>query len=114
MKALQIVKLSAVLLLGVRPALGWANDQPAGQCINFSSELGRIEAATPYAAEVQRMTAEALAGTAAHVLGYVNRLGTDAGFDPGPKQLVLFPTTSGRYVLLIRELPPGLGLHGPF
>jgi hypothetical protein len=80
----------------------------------LSSELGGFDAATPYAATVYKNIAEALSGTAAHVLGYVDKAGADGRFDPEPKELVIFPTTSGRYVLLVRELPGGLGLHGPF
>ena len=116
MKALTVLNLSAAVLLCLGISLGAANDQPAGQCIKLWPEVGGIESAMPYAATVQKNTKEALAGTVAHVLAYVDRPDApgDAGFDPNPKQLLIFPTTSGRYVLRIRDLPPGLGLHGPF
>ena len=115
MKAVTVLNLSGAVLLGLGISLGSANDQPAGQCIKLWPEVGGIGSAS-YAATVQQNTNEVLAGTAAHVLAYVDRLDArgDAGFDPNPKQLLIFPTTSGRYVLHIRDLPSGLGLHGPF
>lgn len=75
-----------------------------------------VDMALPYAATVSTNTKETLTGSVAHVLAYVHRpdAGDDTGFDPIPKQLLIFPTTGGRYVLQIRDLPSGLGLHGPF
>ena len=116
MKALTTLNLSAAVLLCLGMSLGSANDQTVGQCITLRPELGGIDSTMPYAATVQKNTKEALAGTVAHVLAYVDQpdAPAGAGFDPNPKQLLIFPTTSGRYVLRIQDLPPGLGLHGPF
>jgi hypothetical protein len=112
MKALAILNLSAALL-GLGIVLASANEQPEGQCIKLWPERGTTDAARPSAATLQKTTNEVLTGAAAHVLAYVESNG-GAGFDPDPKQLFIFPTTGGRYVIRIRDLPPGLGLHGPF
>ena len=116
MKALTVLNLSAAVLLGLGISLGSANDQPAGQCIKLWPENGGTNSAMPHAATVQKTTKEVLAGPAAHVLAYVELQDVrgDTGFDPDPKQLFIFPTTGGRYVVRVRDLPPGLGLHGPF
>ena len=115
MKAFTVLNLSAAVLLCLGISLGSANDQPAGQCIKLWPEIGGI-GSTTYAATVQKTTKEVLAGTAAHVLAYVELQDArgDTGLDPDPKQLFIFPTTGGRYVVRVRDLPPGLGLHGPF
>jgi hypothetical protein len=111
MKALSVLNLSAVASVCLGMAFGSANDRAVGQCIRLHPE-GGLDPAKPYASAVQAHTHEALTGAGGHVLGYVDQ--EDAGLDPNPKQLLILPTTSGRYVLRIRDLPSGLGLHGPF
>ena len=111
MKVLAVLNLSAAAFVCLGMSLGWANDRAVGQCIRLYSE-GGLDSAKPYAALMQENTQETLTGAVAHVLAYLDR--EDAGLDPNPKQLLILPTTSGRYVLRIRDLPSGLGLHGPF
>ena len=111
MRVLTVLNLSAAAFLCLGISFGAANDRTIGQCIRLYSE-GGVDSAQPYAALVQESTKEALTGSVAHVLAYVDQ--EDSGLDPDPKQLLILPTTSGRYVLRIRDLPSGLGLHGPF
>ena len=115
MRPRTVLNLSAVALLGLGISLASANDQ-SSQCIKLWSEHGATDLAMPYAATVQQSTKEVLTGTATHVLAYVERQDAreGTGIDPDPKQLFIFPTTGGRYVVRIRDLPPGVGLHGPF
>src|SRR5688572_4838519 len=110
MKVLTVLNLSAAAFVCLGMSLGSANDQTSGQCIRLHS--GGLDFPKPYAATVEAHTQEALTGAVGHVLGYVDQ--EDAGLDLSPKQLLILPTTSGRYVLRIRDLPSGLGLHGPF
>jgi hypothetical protein len=109
MKALTFLNLSAAAFVGLGISFGAANDRTVGQCIRLYPD-GGLDTAKPYAAAVQENISEALTGGVAHVLGYIDQ----ENLDPEPKQLLIFPTSSGRYVVRIRDLPSGLGLHGPF
>lgn len=108
------VVATAVVCLGVFSAV--ATDRPVQQCINISPEPGTIGSMTPYATVVHEGTREVLTGTTAYALAYIER--TDGrgstAFDPNLKQMTLFPTKNGLYIVRILDLPPGLGLHGPF
>jgi len=116
MKPLTILNVTAagVICLGVFSAV--ATDQPLRQCIKFAPEFGTTDSMAHYAAIVHGGTGETLTGTMAYALVYIEY--TDGGggpmFDPNVKQLSLFPTKNGLYVVRILDLPPGLGLHGPF
>ena len=111
MRGLTVLNLSAAAFVCLGISFGAANDRTVGHCIRLYPD-GGLDTAKPYAAAVQENTSEALTGGVAHVLAYIDR--ENGGFDPDPKQLLILPTTSGRYVLRIRDLPSGLGLHGPF
>jgi len=111
MRVLTVLNLSAAAFLCLGISFGAANDRTVGQCIRLYPD-GGLDTAKPYAATVEENTSEALTGGVAHVLAYIDQ--ENGGFDPDPKQLLILPTTSGRYVLRIRDLPSGLGLHGPF
>jgi len=116
MKPLTMLNAAAagVVCLGVFSAV--ATDRPVQQCIKLSPEPGTIDSMTPHAAVVHAGTREVLTGTMAYVLAYIEQADGRGGpgLDQNVKQMSLFPTKNGFYVVRILDLPPGLGLHGPF
>lgn len=93
-----------------------ANERPQDQCIKLWSEPRVVDSMTPNAITVHAITREVLTGTAAYGLAYIEHAdGRGAiSVDRNLKQMFLFPTQNGLYLLRILDLPPGLGLHGPF
>jgi hypothetical protein len=116
MKPLTVLNLSAAALLGLGISLGSADDRPEARYIKLWPDLGGIGSMLPHAPTVRASTKEKLTGTVAHVIAYVERKDADGGvaFDPDAKQMFIFPTTSGRYVVRVLDVPAGHGWYGPF
>jgi hypothetical protein len=113
MKSMTVLSLSAAVLLGLGVSAGLADDRPETQCIKLWPVVGGIGSMLPHAPSLH---ARQLTGTVAHEVAYVeSRDGRrELTFDPRPKQIFIFPTTSGHYLVRIVDVPADHGWYGPF
>jgi hypothetical protein len=94
----------------------WADDQPLNQCLRLGPEVGATNLLDLYATTVHQVTLQVLTREVGYALGYVDFPDAhgNGALDPNPKQILVHPTTRGLYIIRILDLPPGVGLHGPF
>lgn len=93
-----------------------AAEQPLNQCLRLGSEIGATNLLDSYATTVHEVTRQVLTGNVGYALGFVDNRDTrgNGALDSNPKQVLVYPTTQGLFVVRIVDLPQGLGLHGPF
>jgi hypothetical protein len=84
--------------------------------IKLWPDVGGIGSMTPSMPAIRAATKDTLTGTVAHVIAYVEQEDGrgQTAFDPNAKQMFIFPTTNGRYVVRFLDLPAGHDWYGPF
>jgi hypothetical protein len=113
MKPITVLSLGAAAILGLGISSSLAGDRSEAQCIKLWPIVGGISSMLPHAPTPQ---AWQLIGTGTHEIVYVESRDVrgDLTFDPRPKQMFIFPTTSGQYLVRFDDVPADHGWYGPF
>src|SRR5262245_16600660 len=111
-----VLALAAAALASIGARDVRAGEQPLDRCLRLGPEVGAAKLLDPYATIVHEVTHQVLTREVGYALGYVDAAGAhgNGALDPTPKQILVYPTSDGLYVIRILDLPPGVGLHGPF
>ena len=116
MQSLLVLTLVTVAVVNIGTDHARAGEQPLNQCLTPGPEIGATNLLEPYATTVHEVTRQVLSGNVGYGLGYVDNphVHGNSALDPNPKQILVYPTTHGLYIVRIFDLPAGVGLHGPF
>jgi hypothetical protein len=116
MRFLTVLKLTAAALICFGISHGSANERSTAPSIKLWPDAGGIDSMMPYMPTIRAATQDTLTGTVAHVIAYVEQQDGrgHVAFDPNAKQMFIFPTTKGRFVVRFLDLPTGHGWYGPF
>jgi hypothetical protein len=107
MKNHSIATLIAVAFLTFGVSASSASDKAGPQCVEFRSGISYFDSIAPDPKVVKRTTLDELTGTMARLLVYIE-VPDDNGrrtIEPESRQLLIFPTSSGRHVVRFISMP---------
>lgn len=105
---------TAFIFLGSSLAVG---DQRSGTgCIQLWPDLQGFDSTMPDAEKIGEAVKERFTGHMGHLVAYVDHVDGSgrSAFVPFPRNMYVFATESGRYVVRILDLPHDHGWYGPF
>lgn len=108
------VLITLVSLALGSPALS-ADERPNASCIELWPDSKGFESMMP-SSDMSKSVDEELTGTTAHLVVYVDHFDDNGRsvFIPFKRDMHVFATKSGKYVVRIRALPDDHGWFGPF
>jgi hypothetical protein len=108
MKNLSITTLIAVAFLAFGVSASSASDKAGPQCVDFRPGVSYFDSIAPDPKVVKRTILDELTGTMARLAVYVEVPDANGRMtiEPEFRQLLIFPTSSGRHVVRFISMPP--------